>query len=158
MGIAWHSPYQLVNIYLIWNQTVGKPIVNQRQVATGWPGNVTYDWTGSCAMPPNCGTDICASSSGEAPFVLRIVDADGDLHEVNDGGFWSRELWIQPLRPSSTSAETSTTGTTSTTTISFFYLHDKSKLVDNYLFTAELFVRVYGIVRYKHHILPLPED
>lgn len=34
MGIAWQSPYQLVNIYLIWNQTVGKPIVNQCQVAS----------------------------------------------------------------------------------------------------------------------------
>ncbi|GAB1731870.1 hypothetical protein NU195Hw_Modified_346t1 [Hortaea werneckii] len=112
MGIAWQSPYQLVNIYLIWNQTVGKPIVNQCQVATGRPGNVTYDWTVSCAMPPNCGTDICARNSGEAPFVLRIVDADGDLHAVNDGGFWSREFWIQPLlSPSSTSAISSTTST-----------------------------------------------
>ncbi|KAI7451872.1 hypothetical protein KC336_g25 [Hortaea werneckii] len=61
----------------------------------------------------------CDLRLDQAPFVLRIVDADGDLHAVNDGGFWSREFWIQPLlSPSSTSAISSTTSTTSTTMIS----------------------------------------
>ncbi|KAI6838158.1 hypothetical protein KC340_g4184 [Hortaea werneckii] len=118
MGIAWQSPYQLVNIYLIWNQTVGKPIVNQCQVATGRPGNVTYDWTVSCAMPPNCAT-------AEHLFDFRRnINHQHHQHHHH---------------------------------LSLFYLHNKSKLVDNYLITAEVFICSYAVVRYQHHIL-LPED
>ncbi|KAI6915053.1 hypothetical protein KC318_g127 [Hortaea werneckii] len=122
MGIAWQSPYQLVNIYLIWNQTVGKPIVNQCQVATGRPGNVTYDWTVSCAMPPNCAT-------AEPLFdVRRNINHQHHQHHQHHHH------------------------------LSLFYVHDKSKLVDNYLFTAEFFICIHGIIRYEHHILLLPEN
>ncbi|KAK4554473.1 hypothetical protein LTR86_008327 [Recurvomyces mirabilis] len=122
MGIRWESPYNLVNIYYIWNQTVNKAVVNQCQIVTGAPGNMSYDWEVNCAIPPNCNTQDCGSGITAAPYVLHIVDADpgGD----DRTGFWSREFYIQALPSSSSSSATSTstptsisTGSTSTTVL-----------------------------------------
>ena len=42
MGITWETPFTLVNLYLIWNQTVGEAIGHQKQIGSRYQLQIMF--------------------------------------------------------------------------------------------------------------------
>ncbi len=69
----------------------------------GYTGN-SFKWAVSCN--PNC----------DAPFVLHVVNAQGNSSDLLGGGFWSIYFWVAPANSaSSTSSSASQTSASSAT-------------------------------------------
>ena len=70
----------------------------------GYTGT-SFKWTVACN--PDC----------NAPFVLHVVNAQGNSSALTNGGFWSIYFWVAPSSTASpTSSSTSPTTASSTTT------------------------------------------
>ena len=112
MTVTWGTDFDSINLYVVYNQTVGEGIQFQTQLASEYRLNPaqnvpaytfvftagyrerSYEWEVEC--DPDC----------RAPFSFHAVNARGTEEEQLIYGFWTRPFWIKPAESSTVSAST----------------------------------------------------